>query len=90
LGKKPKYTEAIHAERIMAILEKDDVCKCCPAARRYMSYNPCNDMWDYETNPCRICAEFIGQEKYRCPCFILGKEKAIAVTIQALKEKGYM
>ena len=90
MSRKPEYTEAIHAKRLMAILEKDDVCECCPAARRYISINPCNDMWAYEPSPCMICAEFIGQERCCCPCFILGREKAIELTVKALQEKGYM
>ena len=90
MKKKRKYTEAIHAKRLMAILEKDDVCECCPAARRYVNYESPMDMWAKEPDPCKICAEFIGKTSCHCPCYILGKEEAIELTIQALQEKGYM
>jgi hypothetical protein len=90
LKKKRKYTEAIHAKRLMAILEEDDVCACCPAADGYLCFKSPHTLWLKKTDPCRICAEFIGKTSCRCPCFILGKEKAIELTIQALKEKGYM
>jgi len=30
-----KYTEKIHAQRLLKMLEKDDPCACCPAAKNF-------------------------------------------------------
>ena len=90
MSKKPDYTKAIHAENLMAILNKETPCNHCPASAYHKSNRTPNSKWSKASDPCRVCAEFIGQTACCCPCFILGKEKAIELTIQALKEKGYM
>lgn len=94
-----KYTEKIHAERLLKILEKKNPCGCCPASRGYATSVTAGDMWN--EGP-KVCVEFVGL-KYKninwfdfmngirnCPCYKLGKSEAIKRTYISLEEKGYI
>ena len=88
-----KYTEKIHAKRLLGMLNKKDPCLCCPAGYRYGVKG--NDMvWrNWDGNQCYICRDFIGSNKILCPCSedrIFGKKEAIKRTWLALEAKGYL
>ena len=96
---KKRYTEEIHAQNLLHILEQEDTCLWCPAkvengnsphTGKFIS-----DIWlDGPVNPCTICWDFINQmEAYTtggCPCGRLGPEKASKYSWLALEEKGYL
>ena len=94
MGNKRVYTEAIHAERVLAILEKEDTCNRCPAQK---GYNACTDegvmaLWTDKRPkdfPCTICKVFIGNP-IGCPCDFYGPTLAAKMTWIALEEKGYL
>lgn len=97
-----KYTETIHAGRLLKMLNKKDPCMWCPAAKRYDAKENAEILWDWDSEPCRICSDFLGLEyketlmdsqanptNYNCPCNRMDKAKAIKITWAALKEKGF-
>ena len=87
-----KYTEKIHAKRLLGMLNKKDPCMCCPGAWHYKV----NGFWIIDgcvngNGICEICFSFIGCKVSRlCPCHKLGEKKAIKRTWLALEEKGYI
>ena len=95
-GEGMKYTEKIHAKRLLGMLNKKNPCLCCPREKHYLSTGEHGDMpWDNEEDeekPCLICMDFISikpNDSY-CPCYILGEQEAIKRTWLALEEKGYL
>ncbi len=90
------YSEKMHARRLIQMLKRDDVCELCPASRSFAVSN------DYvqglkEDDVCTACRGFLGLKKsrtkddyYACPCYALGKKRAIERTWIALEEKGYI
>uniref|UniRef100_A0A6M3IPF8 Uncharacterized protein n=1 Tax=viral metagenome TaxID=1070528 RepID=A0A6M3IPF8_9ZZZZ len=88
---KGKYTERIHVQRLIKMLNKKDPCNCCPAAYYYAGHNLPYIMWDIDKqNPCVVCTKFV--EIYEtigayCPCNVLGKERAIKRTWEMIEEK---
>ena len=76
------YTEKIHVERLLEMLEKKHPCGHCPAEPSFKT----------DMKVCKICLEFIGlDDGYKwCPCLILGRQRAIKRTWIALEEKGYL
>ena len=95
-----KYTEKIHAKRLLAILEKKDTCDCCPAGKRYSS-SQLRSNWVNMDDICCICQTFVGLKyvsheecflygKRVCPCYRFGRKKAIKRSWEALEEKGYI
>jgi len=100
-----KYTNDIHAKRLIDILEEEDTCAYCPATDNYNGHRRAGEIWSEDSDPCRICQEFvgmkiefiyfIGSEDYgkaraKCPCKNLGKEEAVKRTWLALEERGYV
>lgn len=87
-----KYTEKIHAKRLLGMLSRPNTCRLCPAARRYApNTNSIEDMWKGHPKACNICREFIGLPLFsRCPCKEIGKHRAARRTWIALEEKGYL
>jgi len=87
-----KYTEKIHAKRLLGMLNKKDPCTCCPAGK-YYGGNIFDDM-DWDNNQCETCRLFIDEggalDFWECPCEGLGKQEAIKQTWLALEEKGYL
>ena len=93
-----EYTEKIHRKRLVKMLQKKEPCGCCPAAPRFRSNKSPKEMW--KDNPCEICVRFIDKDALytnscwffghnkNCPCNKYGREKAIELTIKALKKKG--
>ena len=89
---KRKYTEKIHAERLIRILERKNTCDWCPAkAHSVVDAYSCNPLaiWVRDTDPCTVCLDFV-DAFYHCPCTSLGEEEAIKRTWIALEEKGYI
>ena len=85
------YTEKIHAERVMDIMEKEDnACGCCPAGIDYKPdwWKEERMLWTKKTYPCVICGEFVGSKG--CPCYVFGQKEAIKQTWLALEAKGYI
>jgi hypothetical protein len=103
---KPVYTEAIHAGRLVEMLEKAEVCLSCPAAPRFSSQENATKMWNVDRDvddscvvikndkhPCVICRRFVGLplSTFRCPCHYFGSPNwVVEVTWIALEEKGYI
>lgn len=78
-----EYTEEVHVENLLSMLEKDDPCSICPA--------------ESNVDICRVCLSFVGapwhartKTRYGCPCQRYGGEKAIKWTWLALEERGYL
>ena len=84
-----KYTEKIHAERLLGILNKKDPCMCCPIFKHY-NYEK-NDMIAGVSTigSCDICKRFVDSKK-GCPCVYFGAKEAIKQTWLALEAKGYI
>jgi hypothetical protein len=90
-----KYTEKVHAKRLLGMLSKKNPCLYCPANKHYNTMETTsNDVSpifggslafdDY----CGVCEEFVGS--LACPCCFFGKKEAIRLTWLALEEKGYL
>ena len=96
-GEEMKYTEKIHAKRLLGMLNKKNPCMCCPAGHRYGSVTQHLTKWgsDYfEASPnyCIVCCEFVDCPVViqKCPCDNFGEKEAIKQTWIALEEKGYL
>ena len=89
-GGEMKYTEAIHAKRLLGMLNRKNPCLCCPAGRYYGPTEA--DALEWENEPCSVCKRFLnaGLSIWECPCDGLGGERAIKQTWLALEEKGYL
>jgi len=89
-----KYTEEIHAERLLKMLEQKEPCIYCPTNINFgeaVQFLRGNNTWQH----CDICRNFINiknshQLYPKCPCNKLGKKEAIKRTWLALEEKGYL
>lgn len=83
---KGKYTERVHARRVMRMME---LGKSCPQGNHYGFEKI------YENRACEICREFLGATKKfyggYCPCYVLrSRDEAYKRTWIALDEKGYL
>ena len=99
---KRKYSEKIHAERLLKVLEKKYTCDKCPASRYHNSAKSPVEVWDDDKglgkHPCMICNDFVGigigekrERVKKCPCFYFETEsEAFKVSWLALEEKGYL
>jgi len=77
-----KYTEKIHASRLLKMLESENPCswEVCP-----------NNQGECNNSICVMCKKFIGcYAHFKCPCYELGKQEAIKRTWLALQRKGYI
>ena len=95
-----KYTEKIHAERLLEMLDMKDPCLGCPLISNFY-YRPEDgrgkSLFENESHrerrkACKICYEFIGltDDIRPCPCWQLSKDEAIKRTWLALEAKGYI
>lgn len=84
-----KYTEAVHAKRLLMMLDDLYPCDFCPSVGFDAGVKQC----------CGVCRDFIGLDFFkttpycneiRCPCLVLGNHEAIKRTWLALEEKGYI
>lgn len=93
-----RYTEHVHAKRLVRMLERNSPCDCCPAqphyatGKHFLSYVRSNGNFTSPSDACIICKRFVGINPYShgCPCTKLGKKKALEKTQKILKEKGYL
>jgi len=96
-----KYTEAIHARRLLQMLKKTELCDCCPARKGFILHHTTKyiDLYrdeagkHYHESPiCTICRNFISIPlESTCPCYYFqDANEAIEQTLKALKEKGYL
>lgn len=94
-----KYTEKVHAARLIKFLEKTEPCGRCPAQKYYGPHSSFvkgaegePDRHPHEHLGCQVCNEFLDMKRaqFGCPCESLGQEKALELTRQKLKEKGYL
>ena len=87
-----EYTEKIHAERLLKMLEnRKNPCACCPANPYYNPEFERGGLW--ENDPCLVCAAFLGMKfdwRNPCPCLNLGRPESIKRTWLAIEEKGYI
>jgi len=89
-----KYTEKIHAGRLLGMLKKKNLCVCCPASKRYNA--TVYPYWSWNSEVCKICMKFVNVPNYndyansKCPCRNFGEHEAIKRTWLALEEKGYI
>jgi len=87
-----EYTVAIHVKRLEKMLKRKNPCDLCPAARKFVFRILDHvGIWSgsvvlQTAYQCIICQKFVGVEKYRCPCTVLGKQKAIEKTLLAIEE----
>jgi len=91
------YTVEEHVKRLIALMSRDEPCKCCPAAKGLRQELDPTEQWDCDNDfPCRICRQFIDlpweEEHGRwwgdhpgCPCNAIGNDEAIQKTFEALK-----
>lgn len=81
-----RYTEGVHAKRLIKTLEHPDTCYKCPAGFAKIS------------DSCPVCREFVelkGEcsqmlKSVKCPCYALGSEEAVKRSWIALEAKGYL
>jgi len=93
-----KYTEKIHATRLLGMLNKKNPCMCCPQEKHYGLRHEYDDMpWQKAIegvdDACHVCLEFVNIKQEGgewCPCLILGEKEAIKRTWIALEAKGYI
>lgn len=94
-----KYTEKIHAKRLLGMLNKKNPRLCCPFQNFYYSrdHNPKRissiSCIDEQEDVCRVCTAFVGLDWDNgdsCPCDELGYYGALKRTYIALEEKGYI
>ena len=86
-----KYTEAVHAKRLLGMLKREEPCECCPAQYRYKKWSLFIKGAGERPNrlACQVCRAFV-KIKEGCPCGILGQTKALKRTWEALEAKGYI
>ena len=93
-----RYTEEIHAKRLIKLLEKGSTCISCPATTDFSGAIEPGAIWDTTEGDqylCNICRAFVKLGEYlgfssRCPCHCLGAEEAVKRSWIALEEKGYI
>jgi hypothetical protein len=95
---KPKYTEKIHAERLLCMLEMSEPCTRCPARKDIgLDREDLDEHWDtvrinyvpWWSLCYDVCLPFIGGG-WNCPCLALGHHEAIKRTWLALEAKEYL
>lgn len=98
MKKQQAYTEKLHAHRMKLMLRRKDPCGLCPKMKDFeigfgRLLTTGVTLWEGDrsmgTGSCKVCQEFVGITR-NCPCFALGKERAIKRTWLALEEKGYL
>ena len=99
MGDKQVYSEEIHAENLILMLESvKRLCNLCPKHSDMIRGDGIEpDHWDhFKVNPCDICQQFLDLDcidensaRYQCPCHRLGSVEARELTEEKLTEKGY-
>jgi len=88
-----KYNEKFHAERLLKMLERRNLCLSCPTLKGFIGSETLecakeNGVVSQET--CIICRGFINLTGSNCPCRALGSKEAAKRTWLALERKGYL
>ncbi|MFH2025298.1 MAG: hypothetical protein ABIK30_05660 [bacterium] len=92
---KPKYTEKIHAQRLLKMLSKKNPCMHCPAQKQFKARSGDYVYENSKHECCEICMNFLGYNSYHfadypiCPCFKY-RDDVIKRTWLALEAKGYI
>lgn len=99
-----KTKEEYHVSFLLKMLESDEPCMSinCPSNLESQEHERLTGMFKV-TYDCDLCRKFLDLPKkgvladpnndksgHRCPCFALGSDKAIELTWQKLKERGYV
>lgn len=83
-----RYTLEYHKKRLKKMLEKENVCTCCPAQKFYMVGSDFLHFVKRDTlgnlDCCTVCQDFV--DATDCPCQVFGKEEAIKRSFNALKK----
>ena len=89
---KPEYTTEIHVKRLKTMIELHGLgCDKCPASTRFSTRNSPFELWDIDSEPCKICGEFVGLNTplgyKRCPCHAFTTaEETFKITLEKIKE----
>ncbi len=84
-----KYTEELHAKRLLKMLEFKEPCGHCPANQRYaIGVRMIAEGHEDANHTCKICQSFVGA--IQCPCNEFGETEALKRTWLALEAKGYI
>lgn len=100
------YTEKLHAQYLIRLLENPDACEHCPATVFEQThgdphrYDPMSSIWENYEDVCDICIGFVGYDRTSlpmppaifaiCPCWQLGQREAVKRSWIALEKKGYI
>jgi len=100
-----KYTEKIHAGRLLKMLAMDEPCLRCPGRKRFVKGDATSGCLHKDTYAdkyldaknmtktiCPVCRQFVWLNlgEGLCPCNVYGDKEAIKKTWKALREKGYV
>ena len=88
-----KYTEKVHGKRLLKMLRtKKPPCWCCPASIGFIWSNETIKRYreTSQSEVCNVCRSFVEiKEDDPCPCNYFGSTKAIEISWEMLKKKGF-
>jgi hypothetical protein len=85
-----KYTEKIHAKRLLRMLKREKPCGCCPKWSRYNLNHGTRNIKIADDDTCSICRNFVNAKNGECPCHYFNETEALKRTWESLEEKGYI
>ena len=89
-----KYTEKVHGKRLLKMLQtRDFLGCCCPSNVKFDYSSPMVKRYSKtpESKICKVCRTFVGieEDNLLCPCNHYGHDKAIKISWEMLKKKGF-